>query len=262
MKISVEIRHRLDRFLLDVSFESGPGVTALFGASGSGKTSVVNVIAGLVRPEHGRVTVDGDVLLDTSRGRSLAKHRRRIGYVFQEARLFPHLTVRHNLLYGRWFAPAPKSKDEVEQVVDMLAIARLLDRRPVHLSGGEKQRVAIGRALLARPRLLLMDEPLAALDDQRKAEILPYIERLRDEARVPVVYVSHSVPEVARLAANVIVLAKGRVVATGPVSKVMSPLRLPRDEDAEVLEGIERSVESFGRDRDRRNGSRWAFSRS
>lgn len=239
MTISVEIHHRLDRFVLDVAFQSGPGVTGLFGASGSGKTSVVNVIAGLVRPDYGRVAVDGDVLLDTSRGLSVGKHRRRIGYVFQEARLFPHLTVRHNLMYGRWFARGRGSRDEVGRVVELLGIAPLLDRRPAHLSGGEKQRVAIGRALLSCPRLLLMDEPLAALDDQRKTEILPYIERLRDEARLPIVYVSHSVAEVVRLAANVIVLADGRVAAAGPVSKVMGPLRLPRAAEVVACDGTE-----------------------
>jgi molybdate transport system ATP-binding protein len=224
--LEVAIRHRLGRFALDARFESGPGLTALFGRSGSGKTSLVNVIAGLVRPDEGRVVVDGAVLLDTASGIDVPKHRRRIGYVFQEGRLFPHLSVRQNLVFGRWFNRGTVSATRLDDVVALLGIADLLDRRPGKLSGGEKQRVAIGRALLAGPRLLLMDEPLAALDGARKDEILPYIERLRDESRIPIVYVSHAVAEVTRLATTMVLMSDGRVDAVGPIAEVMGRLDL------------------------------------
>ena len=173
--LQVAAQRRFGRFALDVSFESGPGVTALFGRSGAGKTSLVNIIAGLARPDRGRISVDGTVLVDTERGVHVPKHRRRIGYVFQEGRLFPHLTVRQNLLFGHWFSPRAERRERFADVVGLLGIEPLLQRHPGALSGGEKQRVAIGRALLASPRLLLMDEPLASLDAQRKDEILPYI---------------------------------------------------------------------------------------
>ena len=219
--LEVDIEHRLGSFALDVHFRSGRGLTALFGRSGAGKTSVVNAIAGLLRPRHGRIAVDGAVLLDTERGVVIPAHRRRIGYVFQEGRLFPHLTVRQNLLFGRWFAPRGETAAGFDDVVELLGIGPLLARRPGRLSGGEKQRVAIGRALLANPRLLLMDEPLASLDAARKDEILPYLERLRDEATVPIVYVSHAAAEVARLATTIVLIAAGRVRAVGPVTEVM-----------------------------------------
>jgi molybdate transport system ATP-binding protein len=222
MSLLVEIRHRLDDFALDVHFRSNDGLTALFGPSGAGKTSIINVVVGLIRPEFGRVVVGGETLLDTERKIFVPKHRRRIGYVFQESRLFPHLTVRQNLLYGRFFAPRAEKVLEIGRIVHLLGIGALLDRRPNRLSGGEKQRVAIGRALLAAPRLLLMDEPLASLDDARKEEILPYIEWLRDELRIPILYVSHSVQEVSRLVSNVVVLSQGRVVAIGPPREAMS----------------------------------------
>ena len=165
-------------------------------------------------------------MVDTAQGVFIPKHLRRIGYIFQETRLFPHLTVRQNLLYGRWFTPAIERRESFDRIVELLGIDSLLGRGPTQLSGGEKQRVAIGRALLASPQLLLMDEPLAALDEERKSEILPYIERLRDESRVPIVYVSHSVPEVARLATAMVLLADGRVVATGTVSDIMERVDL------------------------------------
>ena len=224
--LEVDIEHRLGAFELDVHFRSGRGLTALFGRSGAGKTSVVNAIAGLLRPERGRIVVNGSVLIDTERGIRTPAHRRRVGYVFQEDRLFPHLTVRQNLLFGRWFAPGSTPQARLADVVDLLGIAALLDRRPARLSGGEKQRVAIGRALLASPRLLLMDEPLASLDAARKDEILPYIERLRDEASVPIVYVSHAVAEVTRLANTIVVIADGRVRAGGPLRDVMGRAEL------------------------------------
>jgi molybdate transport system ATP-binding protein len=224
--LEVEIKHRLGRFALDVGFASGAGLTALFGRSGAGKTSVVNIIAGLIRPERGRVVVDGSVLLDTARGIFVPMHRRRIGYIFQEGRLFPHLSVRQNLLYGRWFSRRGARQATIGEVGALLGIEHLLDRRPGALSGGEKQRVAIGRALLANPRLLLMDEPLAALDTPRKDEILPYIEKLRDEAGIPIVYVSHAIAEVTRLATTMVLMSEGKVDAVGPVTELMGRLDL------------------------------------
>jgi molybdate transport system ATP-binding protein len=219
--IEVDIEHRLGAFTLDIHFVGGRGLTALFGRSGAGKTSVVNAIAGLIRPQLGRISVDGAVLLDTEHGIFTPAHRRRIGYVFQDGRLFPHLTVRQNLLFGCWFAPRGKTAVGFDDVVDLLGIGPLLMRRPARLSGGEKQRVAIGRALLANPRLLLMDEPLASLDAARKDEILPYLERLRDEAIVPIIYVSHAAAEIARLATTIVLIAGGSVRAVGPVAEVM-----------------------------------------
>jgi molybdate transport system ATP-binding protein len=224
--LEVDIEHRLAEFDLDIHFRSGRGLTALFGRSGAGKTSVVNAIAGLIRPQRGRIAVDGSVLVDTEKGVFAPTHRRRVGYVFQEGRLFPHLTVRHNLLFGRRFAPATARSIGFDDVVELLGIGPLLDRRPGRLSGGEKQRVAIGRALLARPRLLLMDEPLASLDARRKDEILPYLERLRDQASVPIVYVSHSVAEVTRLATTIVLISDGRVRAVGSVQEVMGRAEL------------------------------------
>jgi molybdate transport system ATP-binding protein len=226
MTLAVAVRQRLGAFALDAAFECDGRLTALFGPSGAGKTSLVNLIAGLGRPESGRVAVDGRVLVDTERRIFLPAHRRRIGYVFQDARLFPHLTVAQNLRYGRFFTGAAERYAELDRVVDLLGIGHLLHRRPNLLSGGEKQRVAIGRALVASPRLILMDEPLASLDEARKAEILPYIERLRDDGRIPIVYVSHSLAEVARLATDVVVLAEGRIAASGPTVEILSRLDL------------------------------------
>ena len=212
----------------------------MFGRSGAGKTTVINAIAGLIRPERGRIAVDGQVLFDASVKVWVPPHRRRVGYVFQEGRLFPHLTVRQNLLYGRWFAPREVERDSVDRVVELLGLGQLLARRPARLSGGEKQRVALGRALLSGPRLLLMDEPLASLDTARKEEILPYIERLRDESSIPIVYVSHAVPEVVRLASVMVLMVDGRVVASGSVPGVMGRPELSstigRDEAGAVLE--------------------------
>jgi molybdate transport system ATP-binding protein len=223
MTLEVDVDHRRGDFHLRARFASQPGLTALFGRSGSGKTSVVDIVGGLIRPTRGRVAIDGQVLVDSERGVFVPAHKRRIGYVFQEGRLFPHLNVRRNLLYGSWFARGDGgAMTELAEVVEMLGIGHLLDRDPASLSGGEKQRIAIGRALLARPRLLLMDEPLASLDEQRRAEIMPFIERLRDEASVPIVYVSHSVAEVARLATTVVLLADGRVTEVGRVQDVLA----------------------------------------
>ncbi len=222
MSLSVRLQHQLPGMKLDLDFDAPSGVTVLFGRSGSGKTTVVNAVAGLLRTEAGRVAVGDWVLFDTDRGAWLPPHRRRLGYIFQEGRLFPHMTVRQNLNYGRWFAPRGARRENPDRVIEMLGVGHLLDRRPAMLSGGEKQRVAIGRALLASPRLILADEPLAALDDARKAEILPYFERLRDEVSVPILYVTHSAAEVARLATSVVALQDGRVVRHGPASDVLS----------------------------------------
>jgi molybdate transport system ATP-binding protein len=220
MTLSVRIAHARPGFDLDVAFDAPAGVTALFGRSGAGKTTVVNAVAGLLHPDRGRIAVDGAVLWDSDTGHWLPPQSRRVGYVFQEGRLFPHMTVRQNLLYGRrsrWRG----GDAEVGRVTDLLGIGALLDRRPGALSGGEKQRVAIGRALLSDPRLLLLDEPLAALDEPRKAEILPYLERIRDASATPMLYVSHSVAEVARLATTVIALHEGRVLRAGPAAEVL-----------------------------------------
>jgi molybdate transport system ATP-binding protein len=251
MTVAIDLRHRLGGFSLDVRFESEGGLTALFGPSGSGKTSLVNLVGGLIRPNEGRIAVEGRVLVDTGAKIFVPKHRRRLGYVFQDARLFPHLTVRQNLLYGRWFTPKAERYQSLDRVVDLLGIAPLLERRPSLLSGGERQRVAIGRALIASPRLILMDEPLAALDEARKAEILPYIRRLRDEAGIPILYVSHSVAEVEQLATTVVVLAAGRVVAKGDPGATLRRLDLyPMTDEIEagsVLDThVERHDERFG----------------
>ncbi|NEJ69966.1 molybdenum ABC transporter ATP-binding protein [Rhizobium phaseoli] len=244
MTLIVEAKQKLGGFLLDAAFTSERGVTALFGRSGSGKTSLIRIIAGLARPDEGRVVLDGKPLTEIASGIFVPKHRRRFGYVFQEARLFPHLSVRANLSYGRWFTAKTARGESFDRVVDLLGIEPLLERSPAKLSGGEKQRVAIGRALLSAPRLLLMDEPLAALDDARKAEILPYLERLRDETEIPIVYVSHSISEVARLANQVVVLSDGKVETTGPAIDILSrpSAMADRKEAGALLEG---TVESF-----------------
>ncbi|MEA1831665.1 molybdenum ABC transporter ATP-binding protein [Methylobacterium durans] len=235
MTLAVDVALKRGAFSLEAAFASGPGLTALFGRSGSGKSTLIHLIAGLARPDRGRIAVGGETLLDTETRLSVPVHRRRIACVFQEARLLPHLSVRGNLGYGRFFAGRRTGLGaDLSSVVEMLGIGHLLDRRPAGLSGGETQRVAIGRALLAKPRLLLMDEPLAALDEARKAEILPYIERLRDEAGIPIVYVSHAVAEVARLANTVVVLEEGRVAAAGPADTILRRAELLPAHEAEA----------------------------
>jgi len=227
MTLDVRLRHAFAGFTLDVAFTAPAGVTALFGRSGSGKTTVINAVAGLLRPDAGRIASDGRVLFDSAGGVNVAVHRRRLGYVFQDARLFPHLTVRQNLLYGRWFAPRGPG-EPLERVLDLLGIEPLLARRPGALSGGERSRVAIGRALLSNPAMLLLDEPMAALDEARKAEILPYLERLRDETQVPILFVSHAIAEVARLATTIVVLEAGHVLRAGPAQVMLSdPAAVP-----------------------------------
>jgi molybdate transport system ATP-binding protein len=211
--LSVDAQKMLGEFYIAARFNATGSVTALFGPSGAGKTSLVNMIAGLVTPDRGRIVLDDTVLFDSAAGVDLPVHQRRIGYVFQEGRLFPHMTVARNLDYGRRMNGLAADPKEAERVIDMLDIRALLERRPGKLSGGERQRIAIGRALLMRPRLLLLDEPLASLDARRKSEILPYLERLRDEARVPMVYVSHNAAEVGRLANSVVWLDGGQVTA-------------------------------------------------
>lgn len=221
MSLTVALKHSFPGFDLDVDFAAPPGVTALYGRSGSGKTTIVNAVAGLLKPDAGLVSVDGAMLTDTGAGLFVPPHKRRIGYVFQEARLFPHLNVKSNLIYGARFA-GKVDEQAFDRIVELLGIGALLDRRPAKLSGGEKSRVALGRAILSRPRLLLMDEPLAALDEARKVEILPYFERLRDETGLPILYVSHSPSEVARLATTVVLVENGRVAAIGEAAEVFS----------------------------------------
>ena len=221
MTLEIALQHRFKDFALDTAFSAPPGVTALFGRSGSGKTTIINAVAGLLRPDRALIAVDGVTLVDTSQGINLPPHRRRMGYVFQDARLFPHLSVRQNLLYGRWFAPSAGSTS-IDRIVELLGLGPLMSRRPGALSGGERQRVAIGRAILSNPRMLLLDEPLAALDEPRKAEILPYLERLRDDLQLPILYVSHAMAEVARLANTVVLIEAGRVSAAGPVAEILS----------------------------------------
>jgi molybdate transport system ATP-binding protein len=226
MSLEVSITHRLGAFALATEFVSDGGITALFGRSGAGKTSVIRSVAGLMRPNAGRIAIDGRVLFDSASGVDLPPHQRAVGYVFQDARLFPHLSVARNLAYGARFAANRAQVTGLNEVTALLDLEDLLERRPDTLSGGESQRVAIGRALLSAPQVLLLDEPLAALDAARKAEILPYFERLRDELAIPALYVSHSASEVSRLAGQVVVLDKGRVALSGPALDVLADPRI------------------------------------
>ena len=215
--LRVDIQKRLGDFTLQAAFESEGRVTGLFGASGSGKTSLVNMIAGLLVPDRGSIMIDGETVDDVEKRVHVPVHRRRIGYVFQDARLFPHLDVRQNLDYGRRMNHLADDPAQLKRITELLDIGNLLDRRPGKLSGGERQRVALGRALLSKPRLLLLDEPLGALDEDRRAEILPYLVRLRDEARIPMVYVSHDAAEMRQLATQIVLLKRGRVSSFGGV---------------------------------------------
>jgi molybdate transport system ATP-binding protein len=226
--LAVDVDKQLGALQLSVKFKAVRGATALFGSSGAGKTSVINMIAGLLTPDRGSIALDETVLFDQAKGINVAPHRRRIGYVFQEGRLFPHLSVRQNLDYGRRMSGALRNASDFERIAALLDIGHLLDRRPGKLSGGERQRVAVGRALLMRPKLLLLDEPLASLDAGHKREILPYLVRLRDHAGIPMVYVSHSPAEVRRIATFVVRLDAGRVVSTGG-------LELLKDGDADIF---------------------------
>jgi molybdate transport system ATP-binding protein len=213
--LRVDVTKTLGATTVEAAFASEGGVTALFGRSGAGKTSLINMIAGLLKPDRGRIEIDGEALDDTEKRIHVPPHRRRIGYVFQDARLFPHLSVAQNLDYGRRMNGLTFDTAEQTRITTLLDLEDILQRRPGKLSGGEKQRVALGRALLSRPRLLLLDEPLGSLDEERKSDILPYLLRLRDQAGVPMVYVSHDPGEVRRLATKVIRLQDGKVVAKG-----------------------------------------------
>jgi len=230
MTDGLRARLRLDRsaFRLDVDLNLPQrGISALFGHSGSGKTTILRAIAGLERAPGGHVALGGEVWQDDARGLFVPVHRRALGYVFQEASLFPHLSVRANLEFGRKRVPAHERRFDVAPVTELLGIESLLERRPDGLSGGERQRVAIARALLASPRLLLMDEPLAALDLRRKREILPYLERMHAELAIPIVYVSHAPDEVARLADHLVLLDDGKAVASGPLTETLARVDLP-----------------------------------
>lgn len=224
--LEVRIRHRQGDFTLEAEFSAAEGLTALFGPSGSGKTTIIGIIAGLIRPDEAFIRFGDTVWTDTKVGLHLPAHRRRIGYVFQEGRLFPHLSVKDNLDYAARFLPEARVglEENRARIAALLKIAPLLPRRPETLSGGEKQRVALGRALMARPRLMLMDEPLSALDQAIKADILPDLERIRDVEGIPILYVSHSVPEIARLATRIVSLEKGRILARTPASLVPDSL--------------------------------------
>lgn len=216
--IKIRAVRKLAKISLDVDLTlPDRGLTAVFGRSGSGKTTLINILSGLMDPDEGSISINDTVLYDSKRRTKLPVHERRIGYVFQEARLFPHLTVRSNLRYGY----QPNGQIRMDEVVSLLGIGQVLDRRPHYLSGGERQRVAIGRALLTNPHLLLMDEPLSALDEIRKNEIIPFIERVRDEFQTPIFYVTHSKAEVVRLANYLVVLADGKVVGSGPTSTTL-----------------------------------------
>ncbi len=225
--LEIDLQRRLGNMTLEADFScTAAGITAIFGRSGAGKTSLINMIAGLLRPDRGRISLNGVTLFDSSAGTDVPTERRRLGYVFQEGRLFPHLSVRGNLSYGLKRVPKEERRIDLEEVVALLDIEALLERRPAALSGGEKQRVALGRALLANPKLLLMDEPLAALDQPRKDEILPFIEHLRDEMALPIIYVSHSMQEIVRLADTLVLMSDGRVEAVGSVEDLTSRLDL------------------------------------
>jgi molybdate transport system ATP-binding protein len=237
MSLSVLLRHRFPAVHMDMAFDvPTPGVTVLFGPSGSGKSTIISAAAGLLRPDECRIVIDGQALADTASDIWLPPERRRMGLVFQDARLFPHMSVATNLRFGlRRAAPGPVRFDEV---VELLGIGALLGRRPHTLSGGERQRVAIGRALLAQPHLLLMDEPLASLDSARKAEIMPYLTRLKTALRLPILYVTHSLDEVAELGDSLVLIDAGRVIGCGPLSEIAARADLPlaqRDDAGALL---------------------------
>ena len=228
MTLELSITHRFGNFLLQVGIQATDGITALFGRSGAGKTTVAQAVSGLLTPQQGRIALAGSVLFDHRRGINIAPHKRRIGYVFQDGRLFPHMSVASNLRFGMRFAAAPLTETNQQRIIDMLGLGELLTQRPGTLSGGEKQRVSIGRALLSDPRMLIMDEPLVALDSPRKAEILPYLERLRDDAALPILYISHAVDEIARLADTLVLLQAGRVMHAGSAVDILAdPVAVP-----------------------------------
>ncbi|CRL97747.1 MULTISPECIES: molybdenum ABC transporter ATP-binding protein [unclassified Pseudomonas] len=236
--IDVRLQLTYSGFALEVDLHlPGRGVTALYGHSGSGKTTCLRCIAGLERAEDGFIQINDEVWQDSRNGVFVPPHKRAVGYVFQEASLFAHLSVRANLEFGLKRIPRQQRRVDMAQATQLLAIGHLLDRNPQHLSGGERQRIGIARALLTSPKLLLMDEPLAALDSQRKGEILPYLERLHDELDIPVLYVSHAQDEVARLADHIVLLSDGKALASGPIGETLARLDLPlaRGDDAGVV---------------------------
>ncbi len=248
-RIRAEFHSTLGHFTLDSTFEvPAKGVTALFGPSGCGKTTVLRCIAGLIRVKNGYFAIDGEIWQDRDRA-FLPTYRRPLGYVFQEASLFPHMSVRRNLLFG---APAKPPTDrpaiDFDEVVDLLGIRALLDRSPNTLSGGERQRVGIGRALMTQPKLLLMDEPLSALDRKTKGEILPFIEKLRDHFSVPIFYITHDLTEVERLADTMVLLEKGHIVASGPLADLQSDPSLPLATGRDAAVTLEATVEAYDAD--------------
>jgi molybdate transport system ATP-binding protein len=224
--LDIRVARRQGSFQVDADFKAkNTGITALFGPSGAGKTSVINMVAGLLRPDTGRIVVQDRVLFDSECGIDLPPEKRCIGYIFQDGRLFPHLTVRGNLTYGMRLTPPKQRCIALDQVVDLLGIKHLLDRRPAKLSGGEKQRVAIGRALLTSPRLLLMDEPLSSIDDGRKEDLLPFIAKLPRAFCIPILYVTHSIDEIERLADNLVLMADGKSIATGDAAEMVNRIQ-------------------------------------
>lgn len=241
--LTVDVRRQQGAFTVNCSFTTASvGITALFGPSGSGKTSIINMVAGLTHPDSGKIELLGRPLVNTGQGIVLPMEKRRIGYVFQDGRLFPHLTVEKNLRYGMDLTPADQRSIRFDDVVEVLGIGHLLGRRPAKLSGGEKQRVAIGRALLTSPHLLLMDEPLAALDSNRKDEVLPFIARLPREFQIPILYVTHSMDEILRLADQLVLMEQGRSAAVGSVEDLLSRPDLVhltgRHDPGAVLNGV------------------------
>ena len=231
--LDIQLARRQGRFQVNAAFQArNTGITALFGPSGAGKTSVINMVAGLSRPDGGHIVVQDRVLFDSDHGINLPPEKRSIGYIFQDGRLFPHLTVRGNLTYGMKLTPRSQRFIGIDQVVGLLGIEHLLDRRPTRLSGGEKQRVGIGRALLTSPRLLLMDEPLASLDLARKSEVIPFIGKLPAAFSIPIIYVTHSVDEVLQLADDIVLMNYGKSVIAGNMPEVIQ-----RPEFQDVLAG-------------------------
>ncbi len=248
--LEVSVAGQAGEFRLKADFEAAPGITALFGHSGAGKTTILKMISGMTRPSAGRIVADGKVLFDAATGVDLAPPRRQLGFVFQDGRLFPHLSVRRNLTYARW-AGKRRATRPFEEVVALLGLESHLERSPATLSGGERQRVAIGRALLSDPAILLMDEPLSSLDQARRQDILPYIEAIRDETLIPIVYVSHEIDEVARLADTVVLMEQGSVLAAGPATEIFGRLdlgdKLGRQEAGALVEGMVTAIDpAFG----------------
>lgn len=222
--LDVDIKYKKNDFFLDVKFAFPSGVIGVFGKSGAGKSTFISILSGIIKPDQGYIKAAGATVFDSVEKINLAPHKRKIGYVFQDSLLFPHLSVKANLLYGFKLNKTSEQKISLDHIINLLGVESLLERKPMTLSGGERQRIAIGRALLAQPQMLLMDEPLASLDLQRKLEILAYIELLRDEINIPIVYVSHSIAEISRLADTIVMMVDGKSVASGPLNDVVNQL--------------------------------------